>query len=423
MKKSFSILLVISATFLYNAQTSKKEEIFSDIAKTGGVYYAYPKPSNKLTAVPSGYQEFYLSHYGRHGSRWLINDKDFSGVMDVLKKANDNNVLTETGKSALQRLEKIWTMAEGHNGDLTELGGFQHQQISQRMFKNNAHAFEGNAIVTAKSTVVPRCIISMAYFTNELKGNNPKLQISIESSDKYMKYLNHHTKESIDFKSQDSFWQEEKRKFKQDGVRLDRFIKNLFNNDDYIYKNVNPEKVVESFYWIASDMQNLETDISFYDLFTKEEIFNIYQAINYQFYVNDAASPLSKGLVKNNAIPLVKNILEEAEDYIKNNKKGASLRFGHDGNIAPLLALLDVENMGAEEINPREVYKIWNAYDVAPMAANLQMIFYKNRKNHVLVKFLHNENEVHIPIKTNSFPYYQWNDVKTYLENLTISQK
>jgi len=423
MKKSFSILFVISAAFLYNAQTSKKEEIFSDIAKTGGVYYAYPKPSAKLTAVPAGYQEFYVSHYGRHGSRWLINEKDFSGVMDVLKKADENNALTETGKSALQRLEEIWKIAEGHNGDLTELGGLQHQQISQRMFKNNPHAFEGNAIVTAKSTVVPRCIISMAYFTNELRANNPKLQITVESSDKYMKYLNHHTKESIDFKSQDSFWQEEKRKFKQDGLRLDRFIKNLFNNDDYIYKNVNPEKVVESFYWIASDMQNLETDISFYDLFTKEEIFNIYQAINYQFYVNDAASPLSRGLVKNNAIPLVKNILEEAEDYIKNNKKGASLRFGHDGNIAPLLALLDVENMGAEEINPREVYKVWNTYDVAPMAANLQIIFYKNKKNDVLVKFLHNENEVHIPIKTSSFPYYQWNDVKSYLENLTVSQK
>jgi len=127
--------------------------------------------------------------------------------------------------------------------------------------------------------------------------------------------------------------------------------------------------------------------------------------------------------VKNNAIPLVKNILKEAEDYIENNKKGASLRFGHDGNIAPLLALLDVENMGAEEINPREVYKVWNTYDVAPMAANLQIIFYKNKKDDVLVKFLHNENEVHIPIKTNNFPYYQWKDVKVYLENLTVYQQ
>ena len=419
MKKSFSILL-LAASFFYQGQTTK-EEILSDLNKTGGVYYAYPTPAKKLIAVPSGYQPFYISHYGRHGSRWLINDKDFSGVMDILKKANENNALTKNGRSALQRLEKIWEIAEGHNGDLTELGGLQHKQISQRMFKNNPQAFRDNAIVTAKSTVVPRCIISMAYFTNELRANNPKLNIDVQSSDKYMNYLNHHTKESIDFRANDSFWQEEKRKFKQDALHSDRFIKNLFNNDEYVYKNVNPEKVVESFYWIASDMQNLETDISFYDLFTKEELFDIYQAINYQFYVNDAASPLSKGLVKNNAIPLVKNILEEADDYIRNNKSGASLRFGHDGNIAPLLALIRIEGMDKEENEPKKVYKIWNTFQAAPMAANLQIIFYKNKKNAVLVKFLFNENEVSIPVETKHFPYYQWNDVKAYLEEITKS--
>ncbi|WP_336960382.1 histidine-type phosphatase [Chryseobacterium contaminans] len=417
MKKTTLLLVFISAFLSTHAQTTK-EEIFSDIKTTGGVYYAYPTPSNKQTPVPSGYESFYISHYGRHGSRWLINDKDFSGVIDVLKKAADNNALTEQGKSALERLKKIWIQAEGHNGDLTELGALQHRQISQRMFRNNPKVFEKNAVVTAKSTVVPRCILSMANFTNELVANNPKLQVSMESSDKYMKYLNHHTKESIDFRAADNFWQEEKRKFRAENMKSDRFIKNLFNNDEYIYKNINPERVIEAFYWIASDMQNLETDISFYDLFTKDELFNIYQAINYQTYVNDGPSPLSKGLVKNNSIPLVKNMLEEAEDYIKNNKNGASLRFGHDGNITPLLALLNIEGMNKEEVNPREVYKIWNTFQAAPMAANLQLIFYKNKKNDILVKFLHNENEVHIPVETGNFPYYKWTDVKPYLENI-----
>ncbi len=268
MRKTLSFLFLLSATVFYNAQTTK-EEITSDLRNTGGVYLAYPAPTQKLTAVPTGYQPFYISHYGRHGSRWLINDKDFSGVMNILKKAAADNALTEAGKSALQRLEKIWIQAEGHNGDLTELGALQHQQISQRMIRNNPQAFEGNAVVTAKSTVVPRCILSMAYFSNEITAYNPKVKLSMESSDKYMKYLNHHTKESIDFRAGDNFWQEEKRKFRQDNFQTGRFIRNLFNNDEYIYKNVNPEKVMEAFYWIASDMQNLETDISFYDLFTK----------------------------------------------------------------------------------------------------------------------------------------------------------
>lgn len=395
-----------------------KEEILSDIKTTGGVYYAYPIPNKELSKIPKGYAPFYISHYGRHGSRWLISENDFLSVLKTLKSAAESKALTENGIKALKKLEKIWELAEGHNGDLTELGAKQQEGISRRMITNNFQAFEGKSLVTARSTVVPRCIISMAYFTNELIANNPSIHLTMESSDKYMKYLNYHTKESIDFRSGDSFWQEEKRKFKQDNIQPERFMNNLFNDKNYIYKNVNPEKLMEGFYWIASDMQNIDTDISFYDLFTKDELFNIYQSVNYQTYVNDGPSPLSKGLVKRNAIPLVKNILDEAEYYIDNKIRGASLRFGHDGNIIPLLALLHIEGMDNEEMNPKEVYKVWNTFQAAPMAANLQLIFCKNKKDNVLVKILHNEREVKIPLETSQFPYYEWKDVKSYLSSI-----
>lgn len=417
MKRTLTIVTIFSAILSFNAQTTK-EEIFSDIKKTGGVYYAYPTTEAKLSKVPTGFQPFYISHYSRHGSRWLIHEQDFFQTLKVLRKANQDQALTEVGKSALERLEKIWISAEGHNGDLTELGARQQQGISKRMAKNYPSVFEGKSVITGKSTVVPRCILSMAYFTNELKGLYPNSDIKVESSDKYMKFLNHHTKESNEFRNSNEYWQEEKRKFKQESFVGDRFVKNLFNSDDYIYKNINPEKTLEAFYWIASDMQNIDTDISFYDLFTNEELFKAYQYINYQTYVHDGPSPLSKGLVKANAIPLVKNILEEANHYILNNQKGATLRFGHDGNIIPLLAFLNIEGMNKEEINPREVYKIWNTFQAAPMAANLQLVFYKNKNKDILVKFLLNENEVKIPVNTDQFPYYSWKSVESYMQGL-----
>ena len=41
--------------------------------KLGGVYYAYPIESGManplLQLAPEGYEPFYISHYGRHGSR------------------------------------------------------------------------------------------------------------------------------------------------------------------------------------------------------------------------------------------------------------------------------------------------------------------------------------------------------------------
>ena len=48
------------------------------------------------------------------------------------------------------------------------------------------------------------------------------------------------------------------------------------------------------------------------------------------------------------------------------------------------------------------------------MAGNLQFIFYRNKKGNVLVKILLNEVESAIPVKTDIFPYYDWEDMKAY---------
>lgn len=46
------------------------EEIAATPGKAGGVYYAYPEPEILQTPAPAGYKPFYISHYGRHGSRY-----------------------------------------------------------------------------------------------------------------------------------------------------------------------------------------------------------------------------------------------------------------------------------------------------------------------------------------------------------------
>jgi hypothetical protein len=49
------------------------------------------------------------------------------------------------------------------------------------------------------------------------------------------------------------------------------------------------------------------------------------------------------------------------------------------------------------------------------MAANIQLIFFRKPKSKdILVKFLMNENETSIPVKTDCYPYYHWNDVKKF---------
>ena len=49
---------------------------------------------------------------------------------------------------------------------------------------------------------------------------------------------------------------------------------------------------------------------------------------------------------------------------------------------------------------------------IIPMAANLIMVFYKNDQGRVIVKFLHNEKEIRLPIDSQFDPYYDWDKVK-----------
>ncbi|MFR1289816.1 MAG: hypothetical protein ACLSCF_07435 [Alistipes finegoldii] len=48
------------------------------------------------------------------------------------------------------------------------------------------------------------------------------------------------------------------------------------------------------------------------------------------------------------------------------------------------------------------------------MAGNIQLIFYRNAKGRVLVKFLLNEREVRVPVAGDTAPYYDWKAVRKY---------
>ena len=51
------------------------------------------------------------------------------------------------------------------------------------------------------------------------------------------------------------------------------------------------------------------------------------------------------------------------------------------------------------------------------MASNLQIIFYRNKKGDVLVKFLYQEKERLLRgLEPVTGPYYRWEDVKSNLE-------
>ncbi len=420
VKKGFRKIatsLFVCAAFVCAAQTNL-EEIKENPDRAGGIYYAYPVTESLNTPAPEGYDAFYISHYARHGSRYLISDNDYRTVINLFEKADSANALTLLGKDVLKRLGKVWLEARGRGGELTPLGHRQHRSIARRMYKAFPGAFAGNPVLSARSTVVMRCAHSMNSFCEGLKEMDPSLQIPRESSQRNMYYLNYHSPQSNYFTRHRGPWYEENRKFEEAMTNPGRIVASLFSDDTFVLRNVNPHELMWGMYWVAVDMQNMECGETFTDIFTPEELFDLWRSFNYGFYVRNSNHPASCGMLLDNAKPLLRDILSCAEAVIQSHGTGGDFRFGHDGNLIPLAGLLHIENCYAACDDPYRLHEMYSDFKISPMAGNIQIVFFRNKDNDILVKFMLNEREVKIPLSTDCAPFYHWNDVKNYYTSI-----
>ena len=74
---------------------------------------------------------------------------------------------------------------------MTPLGHRQHRQIARRMVKNFPEIYSAGNYVNANSTVVIRCILSMASEIAELKAIEPGLNVKCDASMETQNTLNY----------------------------------------------------------------------------------------------------------------------------------------------------------------------------------------------------------------------------------------
>ena len=365
-KKHLNMVLQLVA-ILFTIQGS----LFTSFAQTqeqmGGVYYAYPVTETSLAEVTEGYEPFYISHYGRHGSRWLTNDNRYIWVNQHFE---DQKNLTKLGKDVRKRLAKIWKNAKGNGGLLTALGGRQHRGIAKRMYQNFPQLFTAEAQLTAHSSIVPRCKTSMENFVAELKAQNPSIRLEPITREEDMAWIAYTSPEERALEGRTNVPLK---------ISPDRFVKALFKDPS---KVDDPAKLLMELHTIASDMQDVELDVSLYDLFTPEEMQAVYAKNNESMTIVHGDVIENEGIPARCAISLWQRIEADAEAAIVRDGVGADLRFGHDSNLFRLMTLMGLDIQG----KPMD--------ELLPMAANLQMIFYRNAQGEVLVQLLHNERSM-----------------------------
>lgn len=209
MRQSIIFILYLLCTFTARSQSALTPE------QTGSIYYAYPVPSSTYTPAPAGYEPFYISHYGRHGSRWMTADERYTEVICVFDSLYQCSELTPLGVDVRGRLHKVWEDARGCSGSITPLGERQHREIAERMYHNFPQVFRGDAFIDARSSTSLRCAMSMSYFTERLKELNPGLQVNRRAYHRYMDYIAYTSPEGEKFASEKAPWRRGFREFEK----------------------------------------------------------------------------------------------------------------------------------------------------------------------------------------------------------------
>lgn len=409
-------LLALSAVSVFAQNV--REQLKRDFLKAGSNYYAYQGPTRELTPAPSGYHPFYISTYARHGSRYLIKAEEYDKPYQVLLKASEAGKLTELGEKALRLLGYLHEDAKGRYGDLTPLGAAQHRQIAQRMYDRFPEVFQGHSVVEAKSTVVIRCILSMQNELLQLAKNNHHLVFNADASQHDMYYMN--LQDSALYRQRYSKKTQEVYNEFCSHYAIDKpAMSKLFNDTAYFNHEIDAFELNKSIFKIASSVQGTEMRDLFnlFDIYSPDELYNNWLQANAFWYLSFGCNPHNGGHQPFTQRKLLRRIIADADSCLTLPHPGATLRFGHETIILPLACLLDLNGYG-REIHDLEQLDLegWINFEVFPMAANIQFVFYRRNKHdhNILFKVLLNENEAMLPLPTHMAPYYHWNDFRDY---------
>ena len=420
MKKLLLTLVGAMFCMVLRAQTAA-QEIRQNVLCTASNYMAYPGPIQQvLTPAPQGMKPFYISHYGRHGSRFHSKPSMYNEPYLTLARADSLGKLSDLGREVMLRLDFIRKDAENRWGELTPLGVQQQKDIARRMMERFPEVFEGHTDIDARSTGVGRCILSMEYALMEMLQHNPDLNVHHNATHRDMDYLNLQDKKlmALKFNKPAKEWYD---RYVSQTAHHTHLMRELFADTLYANKHVNMVDLSVQLFLIAAIMQNTELGqhITLYDLFDYDESYRIWKIGNARWYIGWGAADVNGAVQPYAQRNLLRRLIEDADKVLSQPNTKVELRFGHETVLLPLICLLDINGYGfttndLEQLEPNG----WINYRIFPMSCNLQLVFYrrspKDRADDVLFKVLLNENEATLPLPTNQAPYYRWGDFRRY---------
>ena len=415
MKKIIYIIILCCISTQMQAQE------YADLIRKDPVMAAanmadYNFENCRYTPAPKGYKAFYISHYGRHGSRYQSNDLYARVLWPVFRKADSLQLLSEAGKAFYKDFNAVMQEQIGMYGMLTTLGAKEHRCIAQRMASKFRDVFKGRKEIFCQSSTSPRCLISMTNFAHSLDRHTEGLNFQFVTGEKIYNSLAYF---------QESSPSRQIARDKKDSLR--RAITKPLELVDYFFADRekaleiigDPYMFEEQTYLASCGGQLTDYGVCLLSHFPTDILIRNWEIMNARFYLAYGMAHETAEYQKETSRRLIADFISRAEQALKEDSNiAADFRFGHDTSLLPLVGHIGIDGMHNQPTF-ETVNSVWNSSVSICMGSNLQLIFYRNRSGDVLVKVLYNEKETTIPaLNTVCGPYYKWSDLEKHLKSL-----
>lgn len=433
MNRKILLLLILAFAVFFSLQAQEKWL---------GTKFPYAGAQTDYKMPPKGYVPFFINYVGRHGSRYMSKSGADSLVLAVLNDALTKNSLTSEGKQWLTNVVWLVTEQKGKYGTLTKMGVEQQQGIAERMQHLYPDVFKGRGL-ELWCTSIPRTKQSAQAFVSGLQDyGSEKILFEAEQkkADEMLRFFSFSKNYKAFEKSEavenemDEI-QECKNYLLATRTLASRFftgdyLNRLHSGDVSIQLNGKTERLDDVIFAnalfevyavgcsLTYQLLNAPQTVVWKSPFNRKEDEWIGKVANAHDFLTKGPGVNNQGVQVKVASPLLENLIATSDSAVAGKLHlDAVLRFAHAETIAPLAALMKIKHasQGTEDICNYDKY--WKAADVVPMSANIQWVFYTDGKD-ILVKVLLNEQESAIPVKTDIFPYYSWNEVRSYYESL-----
>lgn len=421
---SAAVIILASANSVYSQRTDARQEAASGRNKCSGLDAVYDFDAVCPPVRVKGYEPFYISHYGRHGSRYSYTSEVYTRILDMIAEGEKTGNVTAYGLELKARVSDIYEKIQYRIGDLTDIGWSQQRRIAGIMLSDYPEAFGKGSSVTACASGSIRSIMSMSSFCVEVARLSPETGVIAHQGLEYIQPTapnmgrNPFRYKGPELKMPYEETPEEfmKRRFPGYMDVLGR----IFHDPLAALGEHSHFWTMDYLYMLVSGMNSLTPDVKadFSDIFTPEEFVQMWEVDSYMRFDEYYH-------YRTSCSSIFDDMIAKAEERIASGEPGADLRFGHDHCLMTLLMIADIDGFGRIPDDPDNLVQQFRTFR-SPMAGNIQWIFYrptrKASSGEILVNVLLNGEIASVgDLGRVDGNLYRWSDLKAYMDSRIAS--